>query len=75
MYIQATNMIDLIDSLVNDQDVDLDEDAGTVEAARELVEAYKNGGVDALDAVLDRWESEDDADALSCVDAASPDQG
>lgn len=60
MWIQAKNLVDLLDSLVKDQGVDLDEDEGTVEATRELVEAYKSGDVDALDAVIERWEKEDE---------------
>jgi hypothetical protein len=57
-WIQLSNMVALVDSLVADQDVDLDEDASTVETSRLLVDAHTQGPA-AVDALLDKWESED----------------
>jgi hypothetical protein len=59
LAIQGENLVTLIDSWVHDGLVELDEDAGTVESARELFAAQKNG---TIDAVIDRWEKEDAAE-------------
>lgn len=57
LAIQAGNLLDIIDWWVRGGLVELDEDAGTVESVRELVNAHKDG---TIDAVIERWEREDE---------------
>jgi hypothetical protein len=56
MSVQVSNLLALIDTWVESGEVDLDEDAVVVEAARELEAAHQNG---TMDATIARWDAED----------------